>query len=403
MSGAPVSPVASQPASLLSAASPGAMTTNVLKPGNADTSTPTNGEASLLTSTTPLGVVKRQHGSHVTPTTLTMQAHSNQSPRAGGYNSGASTSTHHSTPDMPQARTVGGYLLTQVLGEGTFAKVYQGMHKTTQKQYAVKVLQKAELVKQEKGKELLFREINVMQCLKGHKHIVELKEIMQTGQNIYIVMEIVSGGELLTKITANVGMPEDEARKYFHQIISAVDYCHKMHIAHRDIKPENIIVHEDGNIKMTDFGLSNLQKINEQGTVTDSLRLRTICGTPHYVAPEVITDTSLGYNGFSADIWSCGVVLYAMLAGGLPFRGSKPTSILKRISSADPHECEWIPAPAWTLINRLLTKDPLKRMQIIELVEDPWFSVGFDREELKDVSREKTLQLSEKCAPKKKA
>eukprot|EP00754_Rhynchopus_humris_P020781 Rhum_TRINITY_DN14714_c3_g1::Rhum_TRINITY_DN14714_c3_g1_i1::g.113319::m.113319 len=138
----------------------------------------------------------------------------------------------------PTCKTVGDYNLTTVLGEGTFAKVFRGVNKKTGKEYAVKCMAKNELVRHKKGKEQLVRELKALGSLRGHKNIVELKEILQTSSSIYIVMEVVDGGELVKQIPPGKGMPEEEARGYFTQMINAVQYCHGNKIAHRDIKPE---------------------------------------------------------------------------------------------------------------------------------------------------------------------
>eukprot|EP01061_Rhynchopus_euleeides_P014894 TRINITY_DN25650_c0_g1_i1.p1 TRINITY_DN25650_c0_g1~~TRINITY_DN25650_c0_g1_i1.p1 ORF type:complete len:386 (+),score=97.73 TRINITY_DN25650_c0_g1_i1:128-1285(+) len=291
----------------------------------------------------------------------------------------ASTTDRQETAQPTRkGKSIGSYHLVGVLGEGSYAKVYKGVSMKTGVEYAVKCIQKEELLKNPSGKELLYREIGVMKCLRGHPNIVELKEILQTDNNIYLVMEIVRGGELFFKIKEEGKLAEDMARNLFQQLMSAVIYCHSRLVAHRDIKPENIILSEDGVLKVTDFGLSNLQKINEAGTVSYSLRLRTICGTPHYIAPEVISDERMGYNGFKADIWSCGVVLYHMLVGHLPFRGSRPKSILRRLQTQDPEDAPSLTPGAKVLIWRLLTKNPDERPQSQDVLEDPWFSVGFD-------------------------
>eukprot|EP01061_Rhynchopus_euleeides_P007986 TRINITY_DN1704_c1_g1_i1.p1 TRINITY_DN1704_c1_g1~~TRINITY_DN1704_c1_g1_i1.p1 ORF type:complete len:426 (+),score=124.45 TRINITY_DN1704_c1_g1_i1:313-1590(+) len=286
---------------------------------------------------------------------------------------GSSEASSH----MTKGKNVGPYKLVEVLGEGTYAKVYRGVSDKTGVEYAVKCIQKQDLLKQAKGKNLLVREIRAMQCLRGHPNIVELKEIFQTPRNVYLVMEIVKGGELFYKIKEKGRLEEDEARGYFQQLMKAVIYCHGNLVAHRDIKPENIILTHDGVLKVADFGISNLQKINESGEVSSSLKLKTICGTLHYIAPEVISDTRMGYNGFKADVWSCGVVLYHMIVGDLPFRGTQPSIVVRKVKTSPPEEAP-MSSGARKCIWWLLTKDPDDRPESRNVAEDEWFAVGYD-------------------------
>eukprot|EP01064_Diplonema_japonicum_P026907 TRINITY_DN3851_c0_g1_i1.p1 TRINITY_DN3851_c0_g1~~TRINITY_DN3851_c0_g1_i1.p1 ORF type:complete len:311 (+),score=48.74 TRINITY_DN3851_c0_g1_i1:116-1048(+) len=282
-------------------------------------------------------------------------------------------------------KSVGKYKLQEVLGEGSFGKVHRAICTETKKEYAVKCIAKESLAKQEHGKEQLYREIAIMKSLK-HKHVVDLCEVLQTSNNIYLVMELVDGGELFRKIRPDGGMQEEIARRYFQQLICAMHYCHNQQVAHRDLKPENFLLTKGDLLKVSDFGLSNLQFVNEGGTVSNSLKLRTVCGTPNYVAPEVIT-TAGGYNGFRADVWSCGVILYHLLAGFLPFRASSVQALLKKIKTSDPEDCPGISMEAKDLLKRLLEKDPQKRINLSDVLIHPWFVVGFDAKELEDAEK----------------
>ncbi|MQL41428.1 hypothetical protein EI012_26330, partial [Escherichia coli] len=144
----------------------------------------------------------------------------------------------------------------------------------------------------------------------NHPNVVKIFEVMASKTKIYIVLELVNGGELFDKIAKNGRLKEDEARSYFQQLINAVDYCHSRGVYHRDLKPENLLLDSNGVLKVSDFGLSTYaQQENEL--------LRTAGGTPNYVAPEVLNDR--GYDGATADLWSCGVILFVLVAGYLPF------------------------------------------------------------------------------------
>lgn len=165
-------------------------------------------------------------------------------------------------------------------------------------------------------------------------------------------------------------MKEDEARKYFQQLINAVDYCHSRGVFHRDLKPENLLLDSNGVLKISDFGLSALpQQVHEDG------KLYTTCGTPNYVAPEVVKDK--GYDGAMADLWSCGVILFVLMAGYLPFEDSNLVSLYKKIFKADFSCPSWISASAKKLIQRILDPNPQTRITIPQVIENEWFKKGY--------------------------
>jgi 5'-AMP-activated protein kinase catalytic alpha subunit len=167
-------------------------------------------------------------------------------------------------------------------------------------------------------------------------------------------MEYVPSGELYNLIERRGRLPESEARKYFQQIISAIEYCHDHGVSHRDIKPENILVDNEKNIKVGDFGLSNYMK--------DGEFFKTSCGSPNYAAPEVIS--GLTYCGPEVDIWSCGVVLYALLSGYLPFDESNISALFSKIKSANYTIPTQFSEDSKDLIQRMLNPDPIGRITI---------------------------------------
>ncbi|KAH7298807.1 hypothetical protein KP509_25G059800 [Ceratopteris richardii] len=216
------------------------------------------------------------------------------------------------------------------------------------------------------------REISTMKLVK-HPNIVELHEVMASKARIYFVLEYVTGGELFNKIAREKKLKEDEARKYFQQLINAVDYCHSRGVCHRDLKPENLLLDSRGNLKISDFGLSALpQQLREDGL------LHTTCGTPNYVAPEVIVDR--GYDGAKADIWSCGVILFVLLAGYLPFTDSNLVNLYKKIYKADFTCPAWFSPGAKKLIMRILTPNPKHRIDVPQILQDSWFKKGYKPE-----------------------
>ncbi|KAL9280565.1 putative CBL-interacting serine/threonine-protein kinase 25 CAMK-CAMKL-CHK1 family [Arabidopsis thaliana] len=255
------------------------------------------------------------------------------------------------------------YEMGRLLGKGTFGKVYYGKEITTGESVAIKIINKDQ-VKRESMMEQIKREISIMRLVR-HPNIVELKEVMATKTKIFFIMEYVKGGELFSKIV-NGKLKEDSARKYFQQLVSAVDFCHSRGVSHRDLKPENLLVDENGDLKVSDFGLSALpEQILQDGL------LHTQCGTPAYVAPEVLRKK--GYDGAKADIWSCGVILYVLLAGFLPFQDENLMKMYQKIFKSEFEYPPWFSPESKRLISKLLVVDPNKRISIPAIMRTPWF------------------------------
>ncbi|XP_062188284.1 CBL-interacting protein kinase 31-like isoform X2 [Phragmites australis] len=265
-------------------------------------------------------------------------------------------------------RRVGKYELGRTIGEGTFAKVRFAKNMETGDHVAIKILDKAK-VQKHKLVEQIRREICTMKLIQ-HPSVVRLYEVMGSKTRIYIVLEYVIGGELHDIIATSGRLKEDEARRYFQQLINAVDYCHSRGVYHRDLKLENLLLDISGNLKISDFGLS---AISEQ-VKADGL-LHTTCGTPNYVAPEVIDDK--GYDGALADLWSCGVILFVLLAGYLPFEDDNVVSLYNKISGAQFTCPSWFSAGAKRLITRILDPNPSTRITVSQIQEDPWFKKGY--------------------------
>lgn len=264
----------------------------------------------------------------------------------------------------------GKYEKGRLIGQGTFAKVYYARELSTGDSVAIKVINKDQ-VKDQGMVEQIQREISATRLVR-HPNIVQLREVFATKSKIYYVMEYVSGGELFAKVANGGRLKEDVARKYFQQLISAVDFCHSRGVSHRDIKPENLLLNGNDDLKITDFGFSALPEQKRY----DGL-LHTQCGTPAYVAPEVLRKK--GYDGAKADIWSCGVVLYVLLAGFLPFQDENLMNLYRKIFKAEYEFPPWFSPETRKLISKLLMADPERRISIQGIMRVPWYRRGLCR------------------------
>ncbi|XAR59378.1 Non-specific serine/threonine protein kinase [Bertholletia excelsa] len=287
----------------------------------------------------------------------------------GGDRSGGREMASTSKSSSGSARIrVGRYELGRTLGEGAFGKVKFGRNVETGDNVAIKIFAKDKLLKHNMHHQIK-REITTMKLIR-HPNVIHMYEVMASKTKIYMVMEFVTGGEFYDKIASEGRMKEDEARKYFQQLINAVDYCHSRGVFHRDLKPENLLLDAKGALKVSDFGLSALrQQVREDGL------LHTTCGTPNYVAPEVIN--SKGYDGAKADLWSCGVILFVLMAGYRPFEDSNLMALYKKITKADFACPPWFSTSAKKLIKRILDPNPETRITIAEVIENDWFKRGY--------------------------
>lgn len=260
------------------------------------------------------------------------------------------------------------YELGKLLGCGAFAKVYHGRHIQSDQSVAVKVIHKNRLNNNVNLMGNIKREISIMSRLR-HPYIVKLLEVMATRTKIFFVLEFVKGGELFAKV-AKGRFSEDMSRKYFQQLISAVSYCHSRGVFHRDLKPENMLVDENGDLRVSDFGLSALtEQVRPDGL------LHTLCGTPAYVAPEILTRR--GYDGARIDVWSCGIVLFVLTAGFLPFNDPNLMNMYRKIYKGEFRCPKWMSTDLKRFLSRLLDTNPNTRITINEIERDPWFEKGY--------------------------
>lgn len=263
---------------------------------------------------------------------------------------------------------LGKYEVGKLVGCGAFAKVYRGRDTGTGQSVAIKVVSKQRLNKGGLNAHVT-REIAIMHRLR-HPHIVRLSEVLATKSKIFFVMELAKGGELFAKVSKG-RFSEDLSRRYFHQLISAVGYCHSRGVFHRDLKPENLLLDEKLDLKISDFGLSALtEQIRPDGL------LHTLCGTPAYVAPEVLAKK--GYDGAKIDVWSCGVILFVLNAGYLPFNDHNLMVMYRKIYKGEFRIPKWTSPDLRRLLTRLLDTNPQSRITIEEITRDPWFRQGYD-------------------------
>ncbi|KAG2185203.1 hypothetical protein INT44_001993, partial [Umbelopsis vinacea] len=274
----------------------------------------------------------------------------------------------------------GPYLMLQTLGEGEFGKVKLGMHIETQQEVAIKLIRK-ESVDNSTRLSKVEREISVLRLTYlqrwlpktvRHPYIVKLYDVLETEKYIGIILECASGGELFEYILARRFLKEQDASRLFAQLISGVHYLHQKHIVHRDLKLENLLLDRNRNVIITDFGFAN-----QFNSAKDDL-MATSCGSPCYAAPELVVSEGL-YVGSAVDIWSCGVILYAMLCGYLPFDddpanpdGDNINLLYKHILSSSLVFPDYVSPMARDLLDKMLVPDPTKRCDIQTIMEHPW-------------------------------
>ncbi|CED85333.1 pkinase-domain-containing protein [Phaffia rhodozyma] len=261
---------------------------------------------------------------------------------------------------------IGQYHMLQTLGTGSFGKVKLAVHTVTGHKVAMKIINRKKIINMEMTPRVR-REIQYLKLLR-HPHIIKLYEVITTPTDIIMVIEY-AGNELFNYIVDKGKMPEDEARRFFQQIICAIEYCHRHKIVHRDLKPENLLLDDSLNVKIGDFGLSNIMQ--------DGDFLKTSCGSPNYAAPEVISGKL--YAGPEIDIWSCGVILYVMLCGRLPFDDEYIPTLFKKINGGIFHLPSYLSVEAKHLLSQMLIVDPMKRITISEIRQLPWFQINLPR------------------------
>uniref|UniRef100_UPI0037E780AC serine/threonine-protein kinase BRSK2 isoform X2 n=1 Tax=Semicossyphus pulcher TaxID=241346 RepID=UPI0037E780AC len=258
---------------------------------------------------------------------------------------------------------VGPYRLEKTLGKGQTGLVKLGVHCITGQKVAIKIVNREKLSESVLMK--VEREIAILKLIE-HPHVLKLHDVYENNKYLYLVLEHVSGGELFDYLVKKGRLTPKEARKFFRQIISALDFCHSHSICHRDLKPENLLLDEKNNIRIADFGMASLQ-------VGDSL-LETSCGSPHYACPEVIRGEK--YDGRRADVWSCGVILFALLVGALPFDHDNLRQLLEKVKSGVFHMPHFIPPDCQSLLKGMIEVNADKRLTLEAIQKHAWYQSG---------------------------
>ena len=257
------------------------------------------------------------------------------------------------------------YTFVKNIGEGNFGKVKLTILNSTNENYAIKILNKEKLKTQTRSSS--YNEIEVISKLK-HQNIVHVEKIIEDEKNYYIIMEYCEKGELFDYIVSKERLGQFEASNYFYQLINGVDYLHKMCFAHRDLKPENLLLTKNNLLKIIDFGLCH----DFDGTKL----LKTKCGSPSYASPEILKGNP--YNAFKSDIWSCGIILYGMLCGFLPFDGDTNQEIFKQIIQCKPEFPSFLEEDSVNLLIGILNPNPEERLSIEKIKNHPFYLKGRD-------------------------
>ncbi|KAL4924762.1 serine/threonine-protein kinase [Aspergillus undulatus] len=275
---------------------------------------------------------------------------------------------------------VGPWQLGRTLGSGATGRVRLAKHAVTGQTAAVKIVSKKcaaisqsdSIAAMDKNARNFVgtgarqmpsgieREVVIMKLIE-HPNVISLFDVWENRGELYLVLEYVEGGELFDYVSNHGPLPEEEAVRLFRQIIAGLGYCHRFNICHRDLKPENILLDGDHNVKLADFGMAALQPVGQW--------LNTSCGSPHYAAPEIIYGRK--YRGNRADIWSCGIILYALLTGFLPFDGGDLHTTLQLVRKGDYIIPPNISDEAADLIQRILQKKPEDRIDMREMWKHP--------------------------------
>ena len=319
-------------------------------------------------------------------------------PAPSAVNGAAPSEVRSSTGQNLRRRTTldtqtGHWELGKTIGAGSMGKVKLARNKETGEQVAVKIVPRgtndgehrtsAERERAEHSKEVRTAREAAIVTLADHPYICGMRDVVRTNYHWYMLFEYVNGGQMLDYIISHGRLKEKQARKFGRQIASALDYCHRNSIVHRDLKIENILISKTGDIKIIDFGLSNL--------FSPRNHLKTFCGSLYFAAPELLQAKQ--YTGPEVDVWSFGIVLYVLVCGKVPFDDQSMPQLHAKIKKGVVEYPPWLTAECRTLIARMLTTDPSQRATLAEIMTHPWMTKGFNGAPDNYLPQRKPLQL----------
>ena len=259
--------------------------------------------------------------------------------------------------------SIGDFKMEKQLGQGSYASVKLAYEKASNKKYAIKIYEKYRLTDPHRMNNVK-REISILKKM-DHNNIIKLYYALDEKRQIFLIMEYIGHMSLHSYLKSKPGrrLDEKEAKKLFFQIVQAVNYCHAKNIVHRDIKLENILLDENMTIKVIDFGFSI--------TIPASKKLNIFCGTPSYMAPEIVNKTL--YNGHATDVWALGILMYVLLHGNFPFKGIDDKDLFRKISKGKFDMNENLSKECKGLIHMILKVNPTERVNTNQILQNSWF------------------------------
>lgn len=262
----------------------------------------------------------------------------------------------------PQAHALDFYAIGKLIGKGAFGKVNVGVHKLTEELTALKLCERKRIAEVQ-AKKCLMQEVSILKRLTGHPNTIQLFEVIETSTHVVLVMEFAAGGDLLRYVRQRRRLAEPIAQDLFKQLADGIQHVHSMSVVHRDIKLENLLLDTFGCLKIADFGVAVVVK-------PISRRLHEHCGTPSYIAPEILQES--GYEGQPVDVWSAGVVLYATLCGRVPFKGENLAELKRCILRGRFSIPSHLSDKAASLLRSIIVVDPRKRATLRDVLSHEW-------------------------------
>ena len=267
-------------------------------------------------------------------------------------------------PNNKNKNLLSEYNIIKIIGRGNFSIVKLGEHKLTKEKVAIKIMKKSQIINQD-DLIRIDREIQMLKSL-NHENVIKIYNIFEDLKRFYIIMEYCENGELFNRIVEKNRLTEDESAIFYYQLINGLEYIHKNNIIHRDLKPENLLLSKDDILKIIDFGLSNYSRYD--------ILLDTPCGSPCYASPEMVNGQR--YNGFLTDIWSTGIILYAMICGYLPFEDNNDGKLFEKIFYCKIHYPKHIGELPLDLLKKIIVSDPCKRITLEQIKQHPFYLKG---------------------------